>query len=230
MKQIIPEKSSEKVAKFLKKNALHKRDFAEMIGVTLSYVYNLIDETVPFSTRGTTIERIATVMNVEPEEFSEYRIPQEPILIDESVETLKSYIKENKLSIVSFLKSFPRKKRIDIVDVLRGALPLPIDYNELKGGYRVRFDKTDIILEIFIFDSLTSGAGYSSIVSKRASEILYIAETILSDCNCSSSCHNCLENFYNQYDVANLDRFRAYELLQYIKNGSLPKLYTLDEQ
>lgn len=132
MKQIIPEKSSEKVAKFLKKNALHKRDFAEMIGVTLSYVYNLIDETVPFSTRGTTIERIATVMDVEPEEFSEYRIPQEPILIDESVETLKNYIKENKLSIVSFLKSFPRKKRIDIVDVLRGALPMPIDYKELK--------------------------------------------------------------------------------------------------
>ena len=132
MKQIIPEKSSEKVAKFLKKNALHKRDFAEMIGVTLSYVYNLIDETVPFSTRGTTIERIATVMNIEPEEFSEYRIPQEPILIDESIETLKNYIKENKFSIVSFLKSFPRKKRLDIVDVLRGALPLPIDYKELK--------------------------------------------------------------------------------------------------
>ncbi len=132
MKQIIPEKSSEKVAKFLHKNSLHKRDFAEMIGVTLSYVYNLIDETVPFSTRGTTIERIATVMDIEPEEFPEYRIPQEPILIDESIETLRDYIKENKLSIVSFLKSFPRKKRIDIVDILRGALPIPIDYKELK--------------------------------------------------------------------------------------------------
>lgn len=132
MKQIIPEKSSEKVAKFLQKNSLHKRDFAEMIGVTLSYVYNLIDETVPFSTRGTTIERIATVMDLNPEEFSEYRIPQEPILIDESIETIKDYIKENKLSVVSFLKSFPRKKRIDIVDILRGALPVPIDYKELK--------------------------------------------------------------------------------------------------
>lgn len=132
MKQIIPEKSSEKVAKFLKENSLHKRDFAEMIGVTLSYVYNLIDETVPFSTRGTTIERIATVMNVEPEEFSEYRIPQEPILIDESIEIIKDYMKENKLSVVSFLKSFPRKKRIDVVDILRGALPVPIDYKELK--------------------------------------------------------------------------------------------------
>lgn len=132
MKQIIPEKSSEKVAKFLKKHSLHKRDFAEMIGVTLSYVYNLIDETVPFSTRGTTIERIATVMDIEPEEFAEYRIPQEPILIDESIEILKSYIKENKFSVVQFLKAFPRKKRIDIVDILRGALPIPIDYKELK--------------------------------------------------------------------------------------------------
>lgn len=132
MKQIIPEKSSEKLAKFLKKNSLHKRDFAEMIGVTLSYVYNLIDETVPFSTRGTTLERIATVMEIEPEEFSEYRIPQEPILIDESVEIIKDYLKENKMSVVTFLKSFPRKKRIDIVDILRGALPIPIDYKELK--------------------------------------------------------------------------------------------------
>ena len=132
MKQIIPEKSSEKVAKFLNKNSLHKRDFAEMIGVTLSYVYNLIDETVSFSTRGTTIERIATVMDINPEEFGEYRIPQEPILIDESVEALKDYIKENGMTVVNFLKSFPRKKRIDIVDILRGALPLPIDYKELK--------------------------------------------------------------------------------------------------
>ena len=132
MKQIIPEKSSEKVAKFLQKNSLHKRDFAEMIGVTLSYVYNLIDETVPFSTRGTTIERIATVMDIEPEEFAEYRIPQEPILVDEAIETLREYIKENKLSIVAFLESFPRKKRIDVVDILRGALPIPIDYKELK--------------------------------------------------------------------------------------------------
>ena len=131
-KQIIPQKSSEKVASFLEKNALHKRDFAEMIGVTLSYVYNLIDETVPFSTRGTTIERIATVMNILPEEFTEYKIPQEPILIDETIETIKDYLKENNMSVVSFLKSFPRKKRLDMVDVLRGAMPVPIDYKELE--------------------------------------------------------------------------------------------------
>ena len=130
-KQIIPQKSSEKVSVFLEKNSLHKRDFAEMIGVTLSYVYNLIDETVSFSTRSTTIERIATVMEIEPEEFQEYKIPQEPILVDEAVELLKEYMKSNKLSVISFLKSFPRKKRLEMVDILRGALPIPIDYKEL---------------------------------------------------------------------------------------------------
>ena len=132
IKQIIPQKSSEKVAEFLNKKGLHKKDFAEMIGVTLSYVYNLIDETVPFSTRGTTIERIATVMDINPEEFDEYKIPQEPILIDENVETIKSYMKENKFSTMSFLKTFPRKKRLDMVDIMRGALPLPIDFKEIS--------------------------------------------------------------------------------------------------
>ena len=77
-------------------------------------------------------ERIATVMNINPEDFNEYRIPQEPILIDESIETLKEYIQDNNLTVVNFLKAFPRKKRLDIVDMLRGALPLPIDYKELN--------------------------------------------------------------------------------------------------
>ena len=129
---IIQETSSEKVAKFLEKNSLHKKDFAEMIGVTLSYVYNLIDNTIPFSSRGTTLERIATVMEILPEEFEEYKIPQEPILIDDSVEFFKDVMREKKMNTVSFLKAFPRKKRIDIVDMLRGAMPIPIDFKELS--------------------------------------------------------------------------------------------------
>ena len=124
--------SSKKLADFLDKTQLHKRDFAQMIGVTLSYVYNLIDNTIPFSTRGTTLERIAVVMEVEPEIFEEYRLPQEPILIDEAVNKIRTTLKNKKMSIVDFLKNFPRNKRLDIVDMLRGALPVPIDYNELS--------------------------------------------------------------------------------------------------
>ena len=145
MKNKIKGKSSQKVADFLEKNSLHKKDFAEMIGVTLSYVYNLIDETIPFSTRSTTLERIATVMGIEPDEFEEYKIPQEPILQDENIEFIKSILKHKKMSVVNFLKSFPRKRRVYIVDMLRGAYPLPIDFKELKMiGETLDLDKNDI--------------------------------------------------------------------------------------
>lgn len=145
MKNKLALKSSQKVANFLEKNSLHKKDFAEMVGVTLSYVYNLIDETVPFSTRSTTLERIATVMGIAPEEFEEYKIPQEPILHDESIEFIKSILKQKKISVVNFLKSFPRKRRVYIVDMLRGSYPLPIDFKELKMiGETLDLDNDDI--------------------------------------------------------------------------------------
>ena len=144
-KQAIKETSSKKVEKFLEKTGLHKKDFAQMIGVTLSYVYNLIDEALPFSTRAVTLERIATVMEIGPEEFEEYKIPQEPILIDESVNLIKDMMKNKKMTTVNFLKSFPRKKRLQIVDILRGALPLPIDYKELQMiGQTLGMNKEEI--------------------------------------------------------------------------------------
>lgn len=131
-KQKTNQKSSRKVADFLEKNNIHKKDFALMIGVTLSYVYNLIDEAIAFSTRGTTLERIATVMDIMPEEFDEYVIPSDPVSYNKNLETLKDYIRQNKLTTVEFLKKFERKKRLQIVDILRGAKPLYINFSEFK--------------------------------------------------------------------------------------------------
>ncbi len=128
---IIKMKSSEMLYNFLESTNLHKKDFAQMIGVTLSYVYNLIDETIPFSTRSTTLERIATVMDIAPEEFVEYKIPQDPIVIDETTEFIREKQKEKNLTTVQFLKSFPRKQRLEIVDILRGARPIPLDWEEV---------------------------------------------------------------------------------------------------
>ena len=131
-KQKNEQKSSQKVAEFLEKNKIHKKDFAQMIGVTLSYVYNLIDEAIPFSTRSTTLERVATVMDIAPEEFDEYVISSDPVPYDKNLESIKDYMKKNKLSTVEFLKKFERKKRLQIVDILRGAKPLFIDFSEFK--------------------------------------------------------------------------------------------------
>ncbi len=130
-------KSSKKVSDFLIKNNLHKKDFAQMIGVTLSYVYNIIDEAVPFSTRSVTIERIATVMDVLPEDFEEYVIEQDPVPYDKNLDKIKQMIKNNGLSTLEFLKLFERKKRLKIVDILRGKEPLPINIDDLRAFFDV---------------------------------------------------------------------------------------------
>lgn len=125
-------KSSKMVSDFLEKNNLHKKEFAQMIGVTLSYVYNLIDENIPFSTRSITLERIATVMDINPEDFIEYQISSDTVSFSENLLLLKDLIKHNKLSTLDFLKIFERKKRLELVDILRGAKPIQIDFLELK--------------------------------------------------------------------------------------------------
>ena len=128
----LQKKSSKMVSDFLEKTKLHKKEFAQMIGVTLSYVYNLIDENVPFSTRSATLERIAVVMDINPEDFIEYQIPQEIESYGENLLMLKELIKFNNFSTLDFLKMFERRKRLELVDILRGAKPIQIDFKELK--------------------------------------------------------------------------------------------------
>ncbi len=162
-KSIVNLKSSEKLANFLTENRLHKKDFAQMVGVTLSYVYNLIDNAIPFSTRSTTLERIATVMDISPEDFIEYKIPQEPVLVDESLEFIKEKLKSKNISTLQFLKAFPRKKRVEIVDILRGARPIPLNWEEIENIAQILDIEKE---EIYVFwegrlKQVLSAAGFN---------------------------------------------------------------------
>lgn len=125
--------SSDRLVTFLDEANLHKKDFAEMIGVTLSYVYSLIDQNVPFSSRTTTLERVAVVMGIEPESFPEYRRSEEPRLSDQGIEFLKKRQRELGLSNVQFLKRFARNQRLEMVDMWRGSLPMPLDWAKLQS-------------------------------------------------------------------------------------------------
>lgn len=131
--RVVENTSSQKLIQFLEAENLHKKDFAEMIGVTLSYVYSLIDEAVPFSTRTTTLERIAVVMNVSPEIFPEYRLSEEPKMTDSGVEYLKRCQKRLNLNNIQLIKKFPRNQRLNIVDMWRGNAPIPLDWSQLMG-------------------------------------------------------------------------------------------------
>ena len=143
------EKSSKKVAKFLSENNIHKKDFAQMIGVTLSYIYNLIDENIQFSSRGTTLERIATVMDILPEEFEEYIIREEGAPYSENIQKIKNQMKKINMKTVDFLKHFERKKRLYLVDMLRNSKPIPADFYELQEILKVIKMKDNEIFELW---------------------------------------------------------------------------------
>ena len=145
----IIQKSSKNLLDFLNKNNLHKKEFAQMVGVTLSYVYNLIDENVPFSTRTTTLERIAVVMDINPEDFEEYQIPTDAISFSDNLLYLKDLIKHNNMTTLDFLKKIERKKRLETVDILRGAKPVPIDFSELENIGLILNIKKEKLFEIW---------------------------------------------------------------------------------
>jgi len=139
---VITSLSSKRLVDFLETNNLHKKDFAEMIGVTLSYVYSLIDSQISFSTRTTTLERIAVVMGMDPDEFPEYKSSEEPKLIDPGVQFLKEKQKQLKLTNLQLIKRFSRQRRVEIVDLWRGAEPLPLDWNHLSSIIEVLETRT----------------------------------------------------------------------------------------
>ena len=111
------------------------------------------------------------------------------------------------------------------------SLVLDIDYNEISGGWRPRI-KSDgkSHIEMFFYDNLTSGAGYSSLIGSILDKVLDRARSILSECECSHSCKNCLDNYWNQRNHQFFDRHLGLQLLDYSQYGQLPDEYDDSEQ
>lgn len=111
------------------------------------------------------------------------------------------------------------------------SLVLDIDYNEISGGWRPRI-KSDgnSHIEMFFYDNLTSGAGYSSLIGSILDKVLDRARKILSECGCSRSCKNCLDNYWNQRKHQLFDRKLGLQLLNYAELGQLPDEYDISEQ
>lgn len=113
------------------------------------------------------------------------------------------------------------------------SLSLDIDYNEINGGWRTRYeDNGEAHIEMFFYDNLTSGAGYSSLIGEEGvlDDVLARTREILSGCSCSRSCRNCLDNFYNQRNHDIFDRTLALQLLEYALEGKYPEDYSEAEQ
>lgn len=100
---------------------------------------------------------------------------------------------------------------------------LDIEFTDIQTGYRTRDTNENLYIDIYLYDSLSSGAGYSSRIAEYSKELLENAEDFLANCNCQRACNNCLKHYRNQYLQDNLDRMAALQLLEWGTNAKLPE-------
>lgn len=107
---------------------------------------------------------------------------------------------------------------------------LDIEFTELVSGYRVRRGPLMSYVDIYLYDSLSSGAGYAVSVAGVISELLAEIKELLSSCDCNASCSKCLKHYRNQYVHGMLDRFAGLELLDWGINGKKATSINDEEQ
>ena len=115
--------------------------------------------------------------------------------------------------------------------VLAAGQLLDVEFNDLKSGYRLRYYDNKVCADIFLFDSLSSGAGYSSMLTGRVSDLLKKTYEVLDcKCNCETACHDCLKHYWNQRVQNRLDRHLAKQLLDWAKDNTMAEALSFDIQ
>lgn len=116
------------------------------------------------------------------------------------------------------------RARISLAEAMRLAAVniLDIDFKELCAGSRNRVGDNEAFVDVFLFDSLSSGAGYSSELSSNCilKQLFDKTREILANCNCQNACFSCLKHFNNKLMHGKFDRFAALDLLEYVMNGT----------
>ena len=98
---------------------------------------------------------------------------------------------------------------------------LDIEFAELVAGYRLRNNVGGFFIDFYLYDSLSSGAGYAVSAADNTEVLLHQASELLSGCDCQEACHKCLKHYRNQNVHGILDRFAALQLLGWGLNGNI---------
>ena len=104
---------------------------------------------------------------------------------------------------------------------------LEIEPGELMAEFRPALTPAGISgleAEIFLYDTLPGGAGFSSQLADHGLELFRLALYLMKTCpeNCDASCYRCLRSFKNKFEHSLLDRHVGVELLEYLLNGERP--------
>lgn len=106
---------------------------------------------------------------------------------------------------------------------------LELEANELQAEYRPALTpagRDGREAEIYIYDTLPGGAGFSRRVGQLGIRVLDEALRILTTCpeNCDRSCYRCLRSYKNKFEHDLLDRQLGASLLRYLIHGTYPEL------
>jgi Lhr-like helicase len=129
-----------------------------------------------------------------------------------------------------------RRPLVDAVRSLSEAIAiatarqLQVDTRELKSGSRFLEISGARVTDLYVYDSLAGGAGYSTMAGHMIDEILVETERLLMQCDCTSSCNKCLRLYDNRMFQTTLNRFLALDLLRYALQGTVPGMPSLEIQ
>jgi ATP-dependent helicase YprA (DUF1998 family) len=114
---------------------------------------------------------------------------------------------------------------------LTAAGDLDIDPRELQSGIRLqRIASGESIADLYLYDTLAGGAGYSSLIGRNFAAIFDATCTRLARCTCQSSCSDCLRTYANRMYHHSLDRHLALQLAHFYSRGTAPVLLSDAEQ
>lgn len=102
---------------------------------------------------------------------------------------------------------------------------LQIEHGEVVAEYRAAVTEAGVLgqeVELFMYDTLPGGAGFSRAAAKDPVALLLAARKIMSSCEdgCPSSCYRCLRSFRNRLDHPVLDRHMGISFVDYLLTGN----------
>ena len=128
-------------------------------------------------------------------------------------------------------KAWLRKAATTTAEAMRKAatIMLDVEFDEIQAGYHIRPDEEVIKVDVYLYDSLSSGAGYCAQAGKRTEELLGKTLELLRDCNCDHACYECLKHYRNQKIHNELDRLAAIELIEYGRSKIIPPILSKEQ-
>ena len=106
---------------------------------------------------------------------------------------------------------------------------LGVEATELQAEYRpalTPFGHRGLESEIYLYDTLAGGAGFTRRVFDFGEEVFRSALDRMEHCpaDCDESCYQCLRSFRNRFEHGLLDRRVGASLLRYLLDGDVPSL------